>query len=458
MSMTTTAADFGAMHRLSLRFEDPTLEATFAEEQARKALRLFRMAAMFGVAIIVMWAVLAYLVPMSSSPGSRFPMTLLLGMLPIYLLGYVFSYTSAFFRRQQGATVTGLSLVSIALTGMVTRMPIDMFAGLLSIVCMHTLGSYAVVRLRFPAACIAGWLTFVVFLGYIATLRIDGAALIRIGALLLVANGLGMFACYQMDLYARREWIAMRLRERAELEARRAREQAEAATRAKSDFLASMSHELRTPLNAIIGFSEVLGDRMFGDLNDKQAEYIQDIHVSGRHLLSLINDVLDLSKVEAGRMELELTTFDLPTAIDNALMLVRERAARHGVALESDVDSSLGEFKGDERKFKQIMLNLLSNAVKFTREGGGITVSARPRTGFVEVSVADSGIGIAPADLPRIFDEFRQVGNDAGKKAEGTGLGLTLAKRFVELHGGAIRAESTLGKGSTFTFTLAAQP
>jgi signal transduction histidine kinase len=234
--------------------------------------------------------------------------------------------------------------------------------------------------------------------------------------------------------------------------------QIEAANRHKSEFLANMSHELRTPLNAIIGFSEVLGERMFGELNEKQAEYTDDILSSGRHLLSLINEILDLSKVEAGRMELELATFDLPLAIENARTFVRERATKHGINLDVTVDERLGEFVGDERKIKQILLNLLSNAVKFTPEGGRIGINARQADGSVEISVSDTGIGIAPEDQPKIFEEFRQVGSDYVHKIEGTGLGLTLAKKFVELHGGKIWVKSEVGKGSTFTFTLPEKP
>jgi signal transduction histidine kinase len=234
--------------------------------------------------------------------------------------------------------------------------------------------------------------------------------------------------------------------------------QIEAANRHKSEFLANMSHELRTPLNAIIGFSEVLQERMFGELNEKQAEYTDDILTSGRHLLSLINEILDLSKVEAGRMELEVATFDLPLAIDNARTFLRERAVKHGINLDVTVDERLGDFTGDERKIKQILLNLLSNAVKFTPEGGRIGISARQTDGAIEISVTDTGIGIAPEDQARIFEEFRQVGGDYAHKKEGTGLGLTLAKKFVELHGGGIWVESEVGKGSTFTFTLPERP
>jgi signal transduction histidine kinase len=234
--------------------------------------------------------------------------------------------------------------------------------------------------------------------------------------------------------------------------------QIEAANQHKSEFLANMSHELRTPLNAIIGFSEVLQEKLFGELNEKQAEYTDDILTSGRHLLSLINEILDLSKVEAGRMELELATFDLPLAIDNARTFVRERATRHGITLDVKIDERLGDFVGDERKIKQILLNLLSNAVKFTPEGGRIHINAQQVNGSVEISVSDTGIGIAPEDQPRIFEEFRQVGSDNAKKIEGTGLGLTLAKKFVELHGGRIWVTSAPGKGSTFSFALPQKP
>jgi len=226
-----------------------------------------------------------------------------------------------------------------------------------------------------------------------------------------------------------------------------------AASQHKSEFLANMSHELRTPLNAIIGFSEVLSDRMFGELNEKQEEYLKDIYASGTHLLSLINDILDLSKIEAGRMELELTEFDLPTAIDNALMLVRERAGRRSIALHTNIDDRLGGIQADERKVRQVVLNLLSNAIKFTSEGGRIDVGAVPKDGLVAVSVSDTGIGIAPEDQETVFEEFRQVGT-AAKKVEGTGLGLALCRKYVELHGGRIWVKSQEGVGSTFTFTI----
>jgi signal transduction histidine kinase len=192
---------------------------------------------------------------------------------------------------------------------------------------------------------------------------------------------------------------------------------------------------------------------MFGELNEKQEEYSKDIHASGQHLLSLINDILDLSKIEAGRMELELTDFHLPMALDSAVTLVRERAGRRSLTLQTSIDERLGEVRADERKIRQVVLNLLSNAIKFTPEGGRIDIRVVPGDGLVEVSVSDTGVGIAPEDQEAVFEEFRQVGT-ADKKVEGTGLGLTLCRKFIELHGGRIWVTSQVGVGSTFTFTI----
>jgi signal transduction histidine kinase len=276
-----------------------------------------------------------------------------------------------------------------------------------------------------------------------------------IGGLTVIRKATGAFAQETIELlqtFATQSSLAIqnaRLFREIEEKSR----QLEVASQHKSEFLANMSHELRTPLNAIIGFSEVLSERMFGELNEKQEEYLKDIYASGTHLLSLINDILDLSKIEAGRMELELTDFHLPTALDSALTLVRERAGRRSITLQRSVDDQLGEVRADERKIRQVVLNLLSNAIKFTPEGGQIGVAAVSKDGSVEVSVSDTGVGIAPEDQEAVFEEFRQVGT-ADKKVEGTGLGLTLCRKFVELHGGKIWVKSKLGAGSTFTFTL----
>jgi signal transduction histidine kinase len=228
----------------------------------------------------------------------------------------------------------------------------------------------------------------------------------------------------------------------------------EAASRHKSEFLANMSHELRTPLNAISGFSQVLRKGLFGEINDKQAEYLDDILTSARHLLSLIDDVLDLAKVEAGQIELKVAPFSLPETLERGVVIIRERATKGGVTISLATDG-VGTVVGDERRVRQVVFNLLSNAVKFTPAGGSIDVTATQVSGEVQVSVRDTGPGIAREDQARIFEEFQQA--EAGKEQrEGTGLGLALSRRLVELHGGRIWVDSQLGSGSTFTFTLPA--
>lgn len=232
----------------------------------------------------------------------------------------------------------------------------------------------------------------------------------------------------------------------------------EHANRHKSDFLANMSHELRTPLSAILGFADVLRDGMAGSLNAEQQEYLCDIHASGLHLLALINDVLDLTKIEAGQLDLEQSEFHVPDTVAAAAALVRRRCAQKGLQLNIEVAPLAARWTADERRFKQILLNLLGNAVKFTPEGGTVkvTVEVDGNEGLC-VEVQDSGVGIDPADHAAVFEEFRQVGADAAGRAEGSGLGLALVRRLVEQHGGHVSLQSQLGAGALFRFNIPRQ-
>jgi two-component system, NtrC family, sensor kinase len=268
----------------------------------------------------------------------------------------------------------------------------------------------------------------------------------------------GMAASLQASVQSLEQKVEERTRElqRALAELSRKGRQLEVASEHKSEFLANMSHELRTPLNAIIGFSQVLRQRLFGPINEKQEEYLDDILSSGNHLLSLINDVLDLSKVEAGQVELEVASLSLREALERGVVMVREPATKHGVRLSLELTPGVDLVEGDERRLRQVIFNLLSNAVKFTPEGGEVVVATASRDHEVLISVTDTGPGIRVEDHERIFEEFQQT--DVGvRQREGTGLGLALSKRLVELHGGRIWVESEPGHGSRFVFTLPAK-
>ncbi len=244
----------------------------------------------------------------------------------------------------------------------------------------------------------------------------------------------------------------------AELELHKARQAAQSADMAKSKFLANMSHELRTPLNAIIGFSEILEDQIFGGLNEKQLRYARHIHSSGQHLLELINEILDLAKVESGKAELRISDVNLKRLLENSVIIIREKALRRRIHVDVRIQAELSDLQiqADEVKIKQIVFNLLSNAAKFTPEGGRIEISAHLDVDQVVIRVADTGVGLKPKDQERIFAPFEQVDfSDMRTPEQGTGLGLALARSLVELHGGRIWVHSEgLGKGSTFIFTI----
>jgi signal transduction histidine kinase len=255
------------------------------------------------------------------------------------------------------------------------------------------------------------------------------------------------------ETISEKDEFAEKLKNQAD-ELRKLRDEALIANQHKSEFLANMSHELRTPLNAVIGFSQMLKREVFGKLNEKQMEYVDDIYTSGGHLLSLINEILDLSKVEAGRMELQLGSFHPADAMESAVGLFKEKAVTHGIELRLDVATQIQEMTADERKLKQVLLNLISNAMKFTPDGGEIDIKAVGRDGGIEISVSDTGPGISEEEQKLIFEEFHQGSAEYVQGKEGTGLGLTLSRKFVEMHGGRIWVSSQQGKGATFTFTI----
>ena len=276
-----------------------------------------------------------------------------------------------------------------------------------------------------------------------------------VGALVVRRRQTGAFGDEISDLletFASQSALAL-VNARLYRELERKSAELEVASRHKSEFLASMSHELRTPLNAVLGFSEVLLERMFGEINERQEEYLRDIWGSGKHLLELLNEILDLSKVEAGRMELEVSEVDVKRALEYGTALVRERAMAHQISVSIDCDEDVHTVQTDELRFKQVVVNLLSNAVKFTPDGGTVLARARIVGDQLVVSVADSGIGVQAADRERIFESFQQGGRGPSSE-EGTGLGLTLSRRIVELFGGRLWLESAVGEGSTFSFSV----
>ncbi|VVB97629.1 Methanogenesis regulatory histidine kinase FilI [uncultured archaeon] len=225
-------------------------------------------------------------------------------------------------------------------------------------------------------------------------------------------------------------------------------------SRAKSEFLANMSHELRTPLNAIIGFSELLKNKVAGELTEKQGHYVENVIISSRHLLSLINDILDLSKIEAGKIELQIENIPIPAIIDVSTTLINEKAIKHNITLKKELDPGLDYIEADPQRFKQILFNLLSNAVKFSKDSGIVTITAKKEGVMAKFQVRDTGIGIKEENLGKLFKAFEQLESGISKAYEGTGLGLSITKKLVELHGGTITAESKYGEGSTFTFLI----
>jgi signal transduction histidine kinase len=276
-----------------------------------------------------------------------------------------------------------------------------------------------------------------------------------IGALVVTRNTPGAFSAETIELlksFAGQSALAIHNAKLFE-DLERQGQELEAASRHKSEFLANMSHELRTPLNAVLGYAELIQDGIYGEVPKKMGEVLERIQQNGRHLLGLINDVLDLSKIEAGQLTLAPSDYSMRELVLDVASATEALAAEKKLALEVDAPADLPRGRGDERRLTQVLLNLVSNAIKFT-EAGSVSIRAKVEDSSFVVAVTDTGVGIAPADQKRIFEEFQQVDSSSTRKKGGTGLGLAIAKRIVELHGGRIWVDSTPGQGSTFAFTL----
>ena len=435
---------------LSFSRYSESMEQEFFDDYFKKSLNQVRFASLLALFFYAIFGLFdALLIP---EMKGTFWLIRYAVVCPCIFAGILFTFSPYFKKFMQ---VTLFVLITLAGFGIVLMIVLPSpsvnsshYAGLILVFMF----AYGLVRARFIWATLACW-TIVVFYEIAATWINPSPlpVLINNNFFFISANIIGMFVCYSIEYYERRDFFLTSLLENE-------KEKAYVATRAKSRFLANMSHELRTPLNSIIGFTELVVDRNFGDLNDVQEEYLNDALQSSRHLLSLINDILDLSKVEAGKLELQISDVNLRELLENSLVMVNEKAMKHGLKISTQLNEMPETIHADERKLKQIVYNLLSNAVKFTPSGGAIRLSANVVASdgnFIEISVEDTGIGIAKEDLERIFNPFEQADGLSSRSYKGTGLGLSLAKQLVELHKGRIWAESKgKGKGSTFRFVI----
>ena len=491
------------IHWLTLAFPDP-IEGDFQSDYVRASMFQVRLALVLGIFLYCIFGLLdAWIIP-----EAKYKLWFIryVCAFPYAILIFISTYARFFEKYMQLLMASLVAVAGLGIVAMTVIAPPGVgyayYAGLI----LTLIYGYVFTRLRFIWASATGWIIVISY--EIAAVGLsDTPMVVLIGNnfFFLSSNILLMFASYSIEHNLRRDYIQTRMLEAEkrkvmegstalELRTREleiAKDHAETASRAKSEFLAHMSHELRTPLNHIIGFTEMVTDRLYGELNPVQQEYLNDVLGSGRHLLSLINDVLDISKVEAGKMELEIAEVNIRTLLDSSLTMVKEKAVKHGITMGVSYDFSIPGVRSnqersalherilaDERKLKQVMYNLLSNAVKFTQDGGDIHLTARFSNGselidrsggrlkegvdsprspdkWLSVSVSDTGIGIRQEDQERIFAAFEQADSSASRVYDGTGLGLSLTKRFVELHGGAIWVESG-GKdqGSKFTFVI----
>jgi signal transduction histidine kinase len=452
------SADY-ALRPLTLRFADESVERRFATEHLSRSVWAIRIFLTAASALYALFGILdAYIIPEARTTAWLLRYAFVCPtMLGIVLL----TFTPLFARVAQFALFTAMFSAGLGIVVMtaVADTPGNglYYAGLMVVVIYGS----SLVRLRFVYAALS-CLALVGLYQYVAIELnpISGTLLLNNNFFLGMSVATGLFFGYVQELFVRRDFVSNERIRREKAIADALRIEAESANKAKSDFFAVASHELRTPLNAILGFTEIMQKRMFGPVGgDRYAGYIDDIHGTAKHLLSIITDILDLSKAEVGKLTLQEQEIDLVAIAAQGLRLLRERAAEAGLRLSMQApDSGVVVVRGDERLVKQVVLNLLGNAIKFTPAGGSIAVVVEEAAeGGCAVRVADSGIGIAEADLGRVLEPFVQVEGAFARKHGGTGLGLPLVKKVMELHGGQVTIASTLGAGTTVTVTFPAE-
>ena len=446
------------LDRVWLRFRDPAIETVFLSDTLHSSINFIRAYLVAGTCLYISFGFLDYVV--GGEAVNEMWLIRYAVVVPVLLSVLSLTFFPVFFRVAQQA----LALVMISSGEGIVAMTAIMgppfnsqyYAGLIMIVIYC--GS--LIRLKFH---FSGLISLLLLVSYeIVAFFINPIPIptfISNTFFLAMATGVGLFSAYIQELYIRRAYVGQRIVEEKNRLVSEALAEAVRANKSKSEFLATMSHELRTPLNAIIGFSDIIKRELFGSLeNDRYADYAKDIHDSGSHLLSIINDILDLAKAESGKLQLNEHEFDLTETLEACVRMCSGRAETGKVELIFFGGQSEIRAVADERLTLQIVANLVTNAIKFTPEGGTVRlyVSATPQKGIV-IKVTDTGIGIAPENIDRVLRPFEQVETSYARKHGGSGLGLPYAKRLTELHGGTLTIESELGKGTTVSVTLPPQ-
>jgi two-component system cell cycle sensor histidine kinase PleC len=444
-----------ALHPLTLAFRDPAVERRFATEHLARSLPAIRVFLLAAATLYGVFGILdAYIIPQTRNAAWLIRYA---GVCPVMLTILLLTYTRNFPRIAQPAFAAAMLAAGLGVVCMTALAEAPgnalYYAGLVMVVIYGS----SLIRLRcVHAAAVSVTLVALYQVVAISINPIPPDVLLSNDFFLGMSLATGIFSAYVQELFVRRDFVSNEQLRRAKELSDDLRVQAESANKAKSDFLAVMSHELRTPLNAILGFTQLMQQRMFGPIGERYAAYADDIYKAADHLLSIITDILDLSKAEAGKLTLHEETADLLGVLDQCLRLLRERAAEQGLRLSLQGPPGGGLYlRGDERLLKQAFINVVGNAIKFTPAGGAVEVAVEPAPdGGWAVRISDTGIGIAEADLARVLEPFVQVENAFARKHGGTGLGLPLVRQIVELHGGSMSITSTLGAGTSVVVRL----